>query len=165
MWGGESDAHRREHREGARGADIIVQRLPARSPPLSMMRVLKGKSRGSDETPALTTSRRRRTIPHKVKGKKPAAGVVHPTACVVSRSSSGASYEYFLSCFFYVLPPPFDEVVNYDAEQGEGRGRAGVLALVLPMASWQKRSSLRFDVLVPSLASSRETMVLLRRQG
>jgi hypothetical protein len=130
-----------------------------------MMRVLKGKSRGSDETPASTTSRRRKTIPHKVKGKKPAAGAVHPTACVALRSSSGASYESFSSRLFYVLPPPFDEVVAYDAEQGEGRGRAGALALVLPMASWRKQSSSRFDVLVPSLASSRETMVLLRRRG
>jgi hypothetical protein len=128
-----------------------------------MMRVLKGESRGSDETPASTTLRRRRTIPHKVKGKKPAAGVVHPTAA--SRSSSGSSYESFSSRFFYVLPPLFDEVVDYDAEQGEGRGRAGALALVLPMASWRKRSSSRFDVLVLSLASSRETMVLLRRRG
>jgi hypothetical protein len=130
-----------------------------------MIRVLKGESRGSDETPASTTSRRRRTIPHKVKGKKPAAGAVHPTACVASRSSSGASYESFSLHFFYVLPPPFDEVVNYDAEQGEEKGRAGAFALVLPMASWQKRSSLRFDVLVPSLPSRRETMVLLRRRG
>jgi hypothetical protein len=87
-----------------------------------MMRVLKGESQGSDETPALTTSRRRRTIPHKVKGKKPAAGVVHPTACVTLRSSSGASYESFSSHFFYVLPPLFDEVVDYDAKQRERRG-------------------------------------------
>jgi hypothetical protein len=134
-------------------------------PPLVNDKGLKGKSRGSDKTPTLTTSRRRRMIPHKVKGKKPAAGAVHPTACVVSRSSSGASYESFLLRFFYVLPPPFNEVVNYDAEQGEGRGRARALALVLPMASWQKQSSLRFNVLVPSLASSREMMVLLWRRG
>jgi hypothetical protein len=121
-----------------------------------MMSVLKGESQGSDKTPASTTLRRRRRIPHKVKGKNPATGAVHPTACVASRSSSGASYEVFWLRFFYVLPPPFDEVVNYDAKQGEGRGRAGVLALLLPMASWQKRSSSRFNILVPSLASLRE---------
>jgi hypothetical protein len=130
-----------------------------------MMRVLKGKSQGSDETPASTTSRRRRTIPHMVKGKKPAAGAVHPTACVASRSSLGASYESFSSCLFYILPPSFNEVVDFNPEQGEGRGRAGALALVLPMASWQKLSSSHFDVLMPSLASLRETMVLLQQQG
>ncbi len=99
--------------------------------------------------------RMRRTIPHKVKGKKPAVGAVHPTACVASRSSLGALYEVFLLHFFYVMPPPFNEVVDYDAKQGEGRGRVRVLVLVLPMVSWLKQSLLRFDVLVPSLASLR----------
>ena len=62
-------------------------------PPSPMMRASKGASQGSDETPDSPTTMRRRTMLHQVKGEEPAAGAVHPTACVVSRSSLEASHE------------------------------------------------------------------------
>ncbi len=66
MWRGESNAHWQEQ-----GRTLLSNACQHNPPPSSMMRVLEGKTRGSDKTPASTTSMRRRTIPHKVKGKRP----------------------------------------------------------------------------------------------